>query len=72
MKTLLAILACCVFSAITFAQSASAWLAGLPEAKDYVQKRASSYDRSGGNADYRHIAPGETLVLMDERGAGRR
>jgi len=55
---------------MTFAQSASEWLAGLPEAKDYVQKRASSYDRSGGNADYRRIAPGATLVLMDERGPG--
>ena len=70
MKTLLAILTCCVFSAITFGQGASEWLAGLPEARDYVQKRASSYDRSGGNADYRRIAPGETLVLMDERGPG--
>ena len=70
MKTLLAIFACCVFSAITFAQSASEWLAELPQAKDYVQRRASSYDRSGGNADYRRIAPGETLVLMDERGPG--
>ncbi len=70
MKTLLTIFACCVFSAITFAQTASEWLAKLPQAKDYVQKRASSYDRSGGNADYRRIAPGETLVLIDERGPG--
>ena len=70
MKTLLAILACSVFSAMAFAQRASEWLAGLPQAKEYVQRRASSYDRSGGNADYRRIAPGETLVLMDERGPG--
>jgi len=69
-KNLLVIFACCVFSPIAFAQTASEWLAGLPQAKDYVQKRASSYDRSGGNADYRKIAPGETLVLMDERGPG--
>jgi hypothetical protein len=69
-KNLLAIFACCVFSAMAFAQTASEWLAGLPQPKDYVQKRASSYDRSGGNADYRKIAPGETLVLMDERGPG--
>ncbi len=70
MKTLLAMLTCCAFSAITPGQGASEWLAGLPEAKDYVQKRASSYDRSGGNADYRRIAPGEMLVLMDEHGRG--
>src|SRR6266436_1485707 len=63
-------LTCCAFSAITPGQGASEWLAGLPEAKDYVQKRASSYDRSGGNADYRRIAPGEMLVLMDEHGRG--
>ena len=70
MKSLLLIFACCVLSPIAFGQSASEWLAGLPQPKDYVQKRASSYDRSGGNADYRKIAPGETLVLMDERGPG--
>jgi hypothetical protein len=52
------------------AQSSNDWLADLPQAKDYVQKRASSYDRSGGNADYRKIAPGETLVLLDDRGPG--
>lgn len=69
-KILLMALACCGFIQNVSAQSASEWLAGLPQAKDYVQKRASSYDRSGGNADYRRIAPGEALVLMDERGPG--
>jgi hypothetical protein len=69
-KHLLLALACCVLASVTMAQRASEWLAGLPETKDYVQKRASSYDRSGGNADYRQIAPGETLVLMDEPGPG--
>jgi D-arabinan exo alpha-(1,3)/(1,5)-arabinofuranosidase (non-reducing end) len=69
-KHLLLALVCCVFAPVTTAQRASEWLAGLPQTKDYVQKRASSYDRSGGNADYRQIAPGETLVLMDEPGPG--
>ena len=41
-------------------QDPNSWLADLPHAKDYVQKRVSSYDRSGGNADNRQIAPGET------------
>jgi hypothetical protein len=50
------------------AQDPATWLSSLPQAKDYVQKRASSYDRSGGNADYREIAPGETLTLLDEPG----
>ena len=53
---------------IATAQDRTAWLANLPEAKNYVQKRASSYDRTGGNADYREIAPGETLILLDESG----
>ena len=37
---------------------------------DYVQKRSSSYDRSGGNADARPIAPGETLTVLDDAGPG--
>jgi D-arabinan exo alpha-(1,3)/(1,5)-arabinofuranosidase (non-reducing end) len=35
---------------------------------DYVQKRVSSYDHSGGNADYREIKAGDTLTLLDEPG----
>ena len=46
------------------------WLSSLPEAKDYVQKRTSSHDRTGGNADARPIGAGETLTLMDESGLG--
>jgi hypothetical protein len=30
----------------------------------------SSYERNGGNADFRRIAPGETLTVVDHRGAG--
>ena len=52
------------------AQDLSGWLTTLPQTKDYVQKRVSSYDRSGGNADYRKITPGETLVMLDEAGPG--
>jgi hypothetical protein len=43
-------------------------LSSLSQPRTYTQKRASSYDRSGGNADYRKISPGETLVLLDEPG----
>jgi len=45
-------------------------LSGLTLPHDYVQKRVSSYDRTGGNADFRQIAPGETLTLFDEAGPG--
>jgi hypothetical protein len=58
----------CVATLPTIAQDRASLLAGLPEAKNYIQKRSSSYDRSGGNADYREIAPGETLTLLDESG----
>jgi len=30
----------------------------------------SSHDTTGGNADFRMIAPGQTLTLLDHRGAG--
>jgi hypothetical protein len=45
-------------------------LRALTEPHDYVQKRVSSYDRTGGNADYRTIAPGDTLTVLDEAGPG--
>ena len=53
-----------------FAQIPAASLETLPQVKDYVQHRSSSYDRSGGNADFRVLAPGETLSLLDQDGPG--
>jgi Protein of unknown function (DUF2961) len=56
-----------------FAQSCSGTaesLSSLTEPHDYSQKRASSYDRTGGNADARPIAPGATLDLLDVNGPG--
>jgi Protein of unknown function (DUF2961) len=64
---LLAILGLVPFFAV--AQDPSTLLS-LPQAKDYVQHRLSSYDRSGANADFRTIAAGETLTLLDESGPG--
>src|SRR5580704_3886818 len=52
------------------AQDRDSQLSSLPQARDYIQHRASSYDRTGGNADYRPIAPGETLTLLDADGPG--
>lgn len=45
-------------------------MARLTQPKDYVLRRSSSYDRTGGNADYRVVAPGETLTLLDTDGPG--
>lgn len=42
----------------------------LTRPHDYVQKRSSSYDRTGGNEDYRHVEPGSTLTLLDADGPG--
>jgi Protein of unknown function (DUF2961) len=61
-----ALLLCCT----ALAQDPANPLSSLPAAKDYVQHRASSYDRSGGNADARQIATGETLTLLDQAGPG--
>jgi hypothetical protein len=64
------IVALAALSCAAFAQDPQTWLANLPQAKDYVQKRSSSYDRTGANADARQIAPGETLTVFDESGPG--
>ena len=70
-KLFLIVLISIGMSAVAHAQSpASSSLSGLIVSHDYVQKRVSSYDRSGGNADFRQIAPGETLTLLDEAGPG--
>ena len=64
-------LMCLAMSAFAWAQSegsASAELSSLISPHYYVQKRASSYDRTGGNDDFRKIAPGATLTLLDDAG----
>jgi hypothetical protein len=70
MRRWLMLMAMVAFSLPVFAQDRSDWLASLPKQKDYVQKRASSYDRSGGNFDLRRLAAGETLTLLDDSGPG--
>jgi hypothetical protein len=60
----------CFLPETLFAQSEFPWRADLTQPQDYVLKRVSSYDRSGGNADFREIAPGETVMLMDVDGPG--
>ena len=65
----LALLVSLIGGAAMLAQWGSS-LSSLPETHDYVLKRVSSYDRSGGNADYRTIEPGATLTVLDESGPG--
>ncbi|HEY6337903.1 MAG TPA: glycoside hydrolase family 172 protein [Candidatus Sulfotelmatobacter sp.] len=70
MKKLIALFTFSFLATFAPSQDMPASLATLAQAKDYVQHRSSSYDRSGGNADFRTIAPGETLTLLDEAGPG--
>lgn len=65
----LAILVLSLGSALS-AQGAVGSLADLTKPHDYVLKRISSYDRTGGNADYRRLPAGETITLLDESGPG--
>jgi hypothetical protein len=70
MRQLLALAILSFLAQLASAQDPSGWISTLPQTKDYVQHRSSSYDRSGGNADARPVAPGETLTLLDEAGPG--
>src|SRR3989337_2892521 len=45
-------------------------LSDLPRLRDYRRRRASSWDRSGGNADFWVLDPGETRTLARIEGAG--
>lgn len=45
-------------------------LADLGRLRDARRRRESSWDRSGGNADYVSIAPGDSHVMADITGAG--
>jgi hypothetical protein len=59
-----------LFSGAAFAQQPGDWIESLPRPHDYVQKRASSYDRTGGNNDFRPLDAGQTLTLLDADGPG--
>jgi len=70
MTKLISLVTFCLVTLPLLSQDPATSLATLPQAKDYVQHRVSSYDRSGGNADARTVAPGETITLLDEAGPG--
>jgi hypothetical protein len=55
------------------AQSATAGiasLANLPTLQNYVLRRSSSYDHTGGNDDFRVVPPGGSITVLDEDGPG--
>lgn len=65
-----ALLGSCVPGFAQCGGTSEGMLSGLAKPHDYIQKRVSSYDRTGANADARPIPPGETLTLIDDAGPG--
>ena len=55
----------------TGAANAQSPVSDLPRLRDYQLRRSSSYDRTGGNADFRQVAAGATATVMDEDGPGQ-
>jgi len=45
-------------------------LFALARLRNYKNMRSSSWDRTGGNADWVVVAPGQTATLLDVKGAG--
>ncbi len=50
--------------------SSDRFLPPYARALNYRSLKQSTYDRSGGNEDFRHIAPGGTLEVFSAQGAG--
>jgi hypothetical protein len=73
MRKLTILIAIFALAAPALAQNSgnlSGLMPDLVEPHDYVLKRASSYDRTGANADFRKLPAGETLTLLEEPGPG--
>jgi hypothetical protein len=64
------IASCILLIGLTFPLAAQTSLLDLSRPRDYVLKRNSSYDRSGGNADARRVSPGSAITVFDEKGPG--
>jgi hypothetical protein len=45
-------------------------LFALARLRSYKNMRSSSWDRTGGNADWAGVGPGQTAILLDMKGAG--
>ncbi len=45
-------------------------LVSMARLRDYKCRRSSSWDRSGGNADFTPVDPGATITLLDVKGPG--
>jgi hypothetical protein len=62
---------CAVLAVATLARGqAPSWQPDLTVKQTYTQHRASSADPSGGNNDFRLVAPGATATVLDVAGPG--
>jgi hypothetical protein len=62
-----------LFLFLTVIQSSSKsqdWLQNLGRHQNFISKRISSFDRTGGNNDRLNIPPGETVTLAEINGPG--
>ena len=66
----LIVLTCVLVTQQCAAADPSEVLDGLAKARDYIARRASSYDRTGANRDYVEVEPGQTVTLIDAPGPG--
>ncbi|HJU09248.1 MAG TPA: DUF2961 domain-containing protein, partial [Candidatus Binataceae bacterium] len=63
----------CLLSTYSGAQAPEPGIASLttlPSPHNYRLRRSSSYDRSGGNADFRVVPAGQAITVLDENGPG--
>ena len=58
-------------AALANAQDWRTQMSSLAQSQNYRMRRSSSYDRSGGNADARPVAPGASITVLDEAGPGQ-
>src|SRR3982750_939888 len=58
-------------TALANAQDWRTQISSLAQSQNYRMRRSSSYDRSGGNADARPVAPGASITVLDEAGPGQ-
>jgi Protein of unknown function (DUF2961) len=69
-RMLIAVALAFMSAAVLAAEPSRGAFDNLMTATDTSTARVSSYDHSGGNQDYRSIAPGQTLELANLDGAG--
>jgi hypothetical protein len=64
------LIVCLALISFAAASSGQDLLEKLGHRQDFVSKRVSSYDRTGGNKDSLTIEPGTTAILADIKGPG--